>query len=209
MANIVPDSGYPENIYQIETNDPVLGGAAGIANKQAKALAGRTVYLKQHVDDLEELTTEQGNTQDTHGGKIDALEDKMDTVLPQMGAPKYVLGGDGGVSLPQVVVSNTHNGMAIILGNLDAGMRFTEDSHDNFPVSTAQNEPTGGFTVFCHTAANTITKDLNVAFYYQGAAASGSLAQNSTGTITLNPGELMHVFLKGNVWYLHIVANKA
>lgn len=37
-------------IYQLETNDPVMGGADGIDNLQAKQLAKRTAYLKAQVE---------------------------------------------------------------------------------------------------------------------------------------------------------------
>lgn len=37
-------------IYQLETNDPVMGGAEGIDNLQAKQLAKRTAYLKAQVE---------------------------------------------------------------------------------------------------------------------------------------------------------------
>lgn len=37
---------YPPAIYQIGVTDPVLGGAGGIANKAAAALADRTAYLR-------------------------------------------------------------------------------------------------------------------------------------------------------------------
>ncbi len=45
---------YPEGIYQIEPTDPVMGGAEGIANRQAKDLAARTKYLKKYADEVEE-----------------------------------------------------------------------------------------------------------------------------------------------------------
>jgi len=45
MANLTPVSSF-DNVYQLETSDPVLGGAGGIANAQAQALANRTEWLK-------------------------------------------------------------------------------------------------------------------------------------------------------------------
>lgn len=45
MANLTPASSF-DNVYQLETSDPVLGGAGGIANAQAQALANRTEWLK-------------------------------------------------------------------------------------------------------------------------------------------------------------------
>ncbi|MBL4774489.1 MAG: hypothetical protein JKY87_00310 [Mariprofundus sp.] len=50
MRNLPEDSSiFDAGIYQIETNDPVIGGVDGISNKQAKALANRTAYLKAQL----------------------------------------------------------------------------------------------------------------------------------------------------------------
>ena len=57
MANITEIASFDANVYQIGTTDPVLGGADGIANSQAKALANRTTYLKNHVDAIEDGTS--------------------------------------------------------------------------------------------------------------------------------------------------------
>ena len=47
MANLTETDIWADGIYQIEESDPVLGGADGIANKQAKQLAARTQHLKK------------------------------------------------------------------------------------------------------------------------------------------------------------------
>ena len=52
MANISKNTQSPtwaQGIYQIETSDPVLGGANGIANRQARELAARTQWLKAEI----------------------------------------------------------------------------------------------------------------------------------------------------------------
>lgn len=57
MANLPETITWETGIYQLETTDPVLGGPDGIDNLQAKQLANRTRYLKQHVDNLESGAT--------------------------------------------------------------------------------------------------------------------------------------------------------
>lgn len=52
MANLVETPTYDAGVYLIELSDPVVGGTDGISNKQAKALANRTAYLKAQTDDL-------------------------------------------------------------------------------------------------------------------------------------------------------------
>lgn len=46
MPNLVELNQWENGIYQLETNDPVMGGVDGIDNLQAKQLANRTQYLK-------------------------------------------------------------------------------------------------------------------------------------------------------------------
>ncbi|MEH8216238.1 MULTISPECIES: phage tail protein [Aeromonas] len=60
MANLQEVTSWDLGIYQLETNDPVLGGPGGTSNKQAQALANRTAYLKKHVDDIEGGVTAAG-----------------------------------------------------------------------------------------------------------------------------------------------------
>lgn len=52
MANLVETPTYDAGVYLIELSDPVVGGTDGISNKQAKALANRTAYLKAQTDAL-------------------------------------------------------------------------------------------------------------------------------------------------------------
>lgn len=49
MANVTETSNFDEGIYQLETTDPVEGGALGIANRQAKGLANRTRWLRDNL----------------------------------------------------------------------------------------------------------------------------------------------------------------
>jgi hypothetical protein len=54
MAVLPESSAFDATVYEIASSDPVQGGdETTIANKQAKALADRTRYLKNHVDTLE------------------------------------------------------------------------------------------------------------------------------------------------------------
>jgi phage-related tail fiber protein len=52
MANLPEPPEWADGVYQIETPDPVLGGPDGIANKAARALASRTVWLKAKFEGL-------------------------------------------------------------------------------------------------------------------------------------------------------------
>ncbi len=63
MANLKEEAVFDEGIYQIEKSDPVVGGADGISNRQAKALANRTQFLKEKTEEL--------------AGDLEALEDAV------------------------------------------------------------------------------------------------------------------------------------
>lgn len=52
MANLTLTRQWVENIYQLETTDPVMGGPDGVDNRQAKELGARTNWLKDQVDTL-------------------------------------------------------------------------------------------------------------------------------------------------------------
>ena len=57
MANLTLTRQWVENIYQLETSDPVMGGPDGIDNRQAKELGARTNYLKDQVDGINKART--------------------------------------------------------------------------------------------------------------------------------------------------------
>ena len=50
MANLKEQEKWEDGVYQIEENDPVLGGENGITNKPAKQLANRTQWLKKFLE---------------------------------------------------------------------------------------------------------------------------------------------------------------
>lgn len=57
MATIQENKDTPEwvdDLYQIEMTDPVMGGADGVANRQAKQLGARTQWLKKKYENQED-----------------------------------------------------------------------------------------------------------------------------------------------------------
>jgi hypothetical protein len=50
MANLSESALWENGIYQLETNDPVEGGALGVSNRQARQLGNRTLWLKQQLE---------------------------------------------------------------------------------------------------------------------------------------------------------------
>ena len=58
MANLTLTRQWIENIYQLETTDPVMGGPDGVDNRQAKELGARTNWLKDQVDGINQDRTD-------------------------------------------------------------------------------------------------------------------------------------------------------
>ena len=50
MANLKEQDKWEDGVYQIEENDPVLGGENGVTNRPIKQLANRTFWLKKALE---------------------------------------------------------------------------------------------------------------------------------------------------------------
>ncbi|EAV0017695.1 tail fiber protein [Salmonella enterica] len=58
MGKLTELEQWDEDVYQIETSDPVLGGPEGITNKPAKQLANRTRWLKKQLEEANNALAE-------------------------------------------------------------------------------------------------------------------------------------------------------
>ncbi|MWQ24496.1 tail fiber protein [Glaesserella parasuis] len=73
MAGLNEIAKWEREVYQIEEDDPVLGGVKGVTNKPLKHLANRTLYLKQALEAAgqklmpKKLTATTRNTADSTG----------------------------------------------------------------------------------------------------------------------------------------------
>lgn len=65
MANLKEQEKWEDGIYQIEENDPVLGGENGITNKPIKQLANRTLWLKKFLELLGKKSVPKDLTADS------------------------------------------------------------------------------------------------------------------------------------------------
>lgn len=88
MANLNENLSNPqwiEGIYQIETSDPVLGGENGIANRQAKELAGRTQFLKKKLDEAIDLIGINKNNSEQQFASKNQLNDAVNHMVKLSG----------------------------------------------------------------------------------------------------------------------------
>ena len=52
MANLEEQNSFDEGVYQIETDDVLIGGPEGVANNSAKNLTNRTSWMKTQIDNV-------------------------------------------------------------------------------------------------------------------------------------------------------------
>lgn len=110
MASITELEQWDEELYQLETTDPVVGGPEGISNRQAKTLGNRTKYLKALI--LNAI----GNDEDFATTIANALSQKVAITDLQKGT--HVTAVDTGAANAYVValspaVTSLANGMEI------------------------------------------------------------------------------------------------
>ncbi len=107
MAYITETPTFDANVHLLATTDQVLGGALGVSNAQAQALANRSQYLKEHVDALETFKKRYSAVV-----VIDA-----DTVLTSADYGKlYIVAGSAGVveiTMPAIIAGQEGYGLAI------------------------------------------------------------------------------------------------
>ncbi len=65
MANLKEQDKWEDGVYQIEENDPVLGGENGITNRPLKQLANRTSWLKKALELLGKKSAPKDLTADS------------------------------------------------------------------------------------------------------------------------------------------------
>lgn len=110
MATLQEIAEWTDGIYQLETNDPVMGGADGIDNLQAKQLASRTAWLKAAIlaaaDDLAaHLLAADPHTQYLSQGKGDARYAALAGLATQLFSVAHATGQHHAVALGQMMAN--------------------------------------------------------------------------------------------------------
>ena len=166
MANLTETAVYDAGVYQIETTDPVSGGATGIANKPLINLANRTAFLKGKVDGIlagtEALTGYAKLASPTFTGNplapTPALGDS-DASIATTAFVQKTLGGvlsksvAGGVNVTLTAVE-AGNGILVFTGALTASISVIVPTAPTRPW-VVFNNTTGAFTLTVKTASGT------------------------------------------------------
>lgn len=77
MANLAEVNEWVEGIYQLEEDDPVMGGADGVDNRPHKELANRTKFLKLEIEKLAEEISKM-DTVENHNQDEDAHQNAFE-----------------------------------------------------------------------------------------------------------------------------------
>lgn len=62
MGKLTEITQWEDDIYQLETSDPVVGGPDGVSNKPQKQLANRTQWLKQQLENTSNALAEHAKS---------------------------------------------------------------------------------------------------------------------------------------------------
>ena len=136
MATLPESIAFTAGIYQLETTDPVLGGAGGVANQQATELADRTLWLRDKVNRAvryDSMTDISGNytvlTSDVNTilnipdmSNCDIFFPLLAGFTAGLGRPFTIKAGDAGVR-PAVVI--TASGSDVINDGRTSGSTYS------------------------------------------------------------------------------------
>jgi len=179
MANVTETATFDAGVYQLETTDPVVGGASGVSNTPHKNLANRTTYLKAHVDALEAAAVGYAPiASPTFTGNPNAPTPVLgdnDTSIPTTSFVQATVGGR--------LVKSVAGGATVTLTAVEAGnaiLEFTGVLTANIAV-TAPVSPTRPWIIFNNTTgAYTLT--------FKTPAGSGVLVSQGKRSLVYGDG---------------------
>ena len=170
MANITENTQNPawsNGIYQIETSDPVLGGANGIANRQAKELAARTQWLRTELSKaISSIGTNKSSTDS-------AIATKANNTVTLTAGNGLTGGGNltanrtFALGMPSIITASTTNSV-------------TADSHTH-AIDKASTS-VAGIVQLNNTLTSTATNQALTAA--QGKALNDKITANASDTTT-------------------------
>ncbi|EPC4813006.1 tail fiber protein, partial [Salmonella enterica] len=143
MGKLTEIEQWDEDVYQIETSDPVLGGPEGITNKPAKQLANRTQWLKKRLE-------EAGNALAEHAKS----RNHPDATLINKGFVKLY----SGVTSLDETMAATPKAVKIAMDNANARLAKERNLADlaNIPLARQSLELGNSATLNVGTTVNTV-----------------------------------------------------
>lgn len=189
MANLQETARWETGIYQLETSDPVMGGADGIDNRQAKQLGNRTLWLKNELE-LMSRTIPAAVT------KSDAVNSDSSTDVATSKAVKAAYD-------KAVAAENAASGAVKTSGNQDIGGNKTFTAAATFKGGAFVADSVGDFNAnqWLQIGAN------NVNSYFYNKKSGKYLSMRNDGEIRydgkrlLNTDDLLGMVPSGTVLY--------
>lgn len=184
MANITENTQSPawsDGIYQIETSDPVLGGANGIANRQAKELAARTQWLKT---ELAKAVSSIGTNKSSADSAIATKANNTLTLTAGNG-----LTGGGNLSANRTLTLGTPSSI-----NADSTNSVTATSHTH-AISKASTSQAGIVALYNALNADYTDRALTAA---QGKALNDKITEATAATTALSSSTTASLATKAN-----------
>ncbi|EMX9753030.1 tail fiber protein [Salmonella enterica] len=143
MGKLTELEQWDEDVYQIETSDPVLGGPEGITNRPAKQLANRTQWLKKHLQDANDALAEHAKSRN-----------HPDATLTDKGFVKLY----SGVTSLDETMAATPKAVKIAMDNANARLAKERNLADltNVPLARQSLELGNSATRHVGTTVNTV-----------------------------------------------------
>lgn len=143
MGKLTELEQWDEDVYQIETSDPVLGGPEGITNRPAKQLANRTQWLKKHLQDANDALAEHAKSRN-----------HPDATLTDKGFVKLY----SGVTSIDETMAATPKAVKIAMDNASARLAKERNLADltNVPLARQSLELGNSATLNTGTTAGTV-----------------------------------------------------
>lgn len=163
MANQPETATYDAGVYQLETTDPVQGGAGGKSNAPLLNLSNRTAWLKAAVDSLlsglSSLATLASPTFTGTPAAPTPAAGTNTTQIATMAAVQAAIGGPltksvAGTGTTALTAAEAGNGILILTGILTGNRTITVPATPARPW-IIDNRTTGAFSLTVKTAAGT------------------------------------------------------
>ncbi|ECV5352138.1 tail fiber protein [Salmonella enterica subsp. enterica] len=143
MGKLTELAQWEDDVYQIETSDPVLGGPEGITNRPAKQLANRTQWLKEKLEETNNALVEHEKSRN-----------HPDATLVDKGFVKLY----SGVTSLDETMAATPKAVKIAMDNANARLAKERNLADltNIPMARQSLELGNSATRNVGTTANTV-----------------------------------------------------
>jgi microcystin-dependent protein len=126
MANVPEILQWEDGVYQLETTDSAMAGADGVLNRQARALANRTAWLKNRLQSFEDYVIAK---EKITIGRI-YLEPRG---VDKLNSGEYML--CDGAAISRAEYADLFNAIGVIFGTGDGTSTFNLPLlTDRFPV---------------------------------------------------------------------------